>query len=211
MKDGFDFLAVRLKPGAEVSAMRPIRVTFPGAYPTLPLRMVRAGAGKSVGMLVMVIGEGRWTTTSFPSYLVDRAWIEWDFLVSRSSYTADRATAAAKLGNAAFALESSIDLGADDIPVTPAPPSPLFDAGVSEAAVDAIGDAEDGAMEAGDAASEASTVGVDMTTDLELAFPTGEPRRMRRASVATSRRPRSTRISPSRPTAIRPCSRARST
>jgi hypothetical protein len=182
VKDGFDFLAVRLKPGADVSAMRPIRVTFPGAYPTLPLRMVRAGAGKSVGMLVMVIGEGRWKTASFPSFIVDRSWIEWDFLVSRSSYSDDRAAAAAKLGGAAFALESSIDVAPDDIPVTPAQPSPMFDSGVSEASIDAMVDGEgDSASEAGDAASEAAaTVDVDTTTDLDLAFPAGEARRVTR-------------------------------
>ena len=48
--DGFDFLAMRLVPGQGVDAMRPVRITTPGAGLTLPLRMVAAGTGATTAV-----------------------------------------------------------------------------------------------------------------------------------------------------------------
>ena len=45
VNEGFDFLAMRLVPGQGTSAMRPVRITSPGAGLTLPLRMVAVGTG----------------------------------------------------------------------------------------------------------------------------------------------------------------------
>src|SRR5690348_16899562 len=50
VQSGFDFLAMKLVPGASVQSMRPVRVTTQGASPVLPLRMVAAGTGASVGI-----------------------------------------------------------------------------------------------------------------------------------------------------------------
>ncbi|MCK6593482.1 MAG: DUF2330 domain-containing protein, partial [Polyangiaceae bacterium] len=43
--EGFDFIALKLQPGADVRQMKPVRVVSPGAAPVLPLRMVAAGTG----------------------------------------------------------------------------------------------------------------------------------------------------------------------
>lgn len=56
----FDFLALKLVPGKGVGAMRPVRVTTQGANPVLPLRMVAAGTGATVGITLWVLGEGRY-------------------------------------------------------------------------------------------------------------------------------------------------------
>ena len=43
--EGFDFIALRLRPNVGVRAMRPVRVTAPGADTQMPLRMVTAVVG----------------------------------------------------------------------------------------------------------------------------------------------------------------------
>src|SRR5262249_16051333 len=85
--EGFDFIALRLSPGAGVQQMRPVRVVQPGAVPTLPLRMVAAGTGAQVGITVFVIGEGRWTTKNFPSTDVDPSALSWNFSAQVSNYS----------------------------------------------------------------------------------------------------------------------------
>jgi hypothetical protein len=90
--EGFDFIALRLQPGASVQQMKPVRVVSPGAEPTLPLRMVGVGTGASVAVTLFVIGEGRWETKNFPNALVDPSSLSWDFAASKSSYAELRGT-----------------------------------------------------------------------------------------------------------------------
>ena len=68
---GFDFLALKLAPGEGVQAMQPVRVVTSGPHPTLPLRMVAAGVGASVGIELFVLGEGRYHPQNFPDAIVD--------------------------------------------------------------------------------------------------------------------------------------------
>lgn len=62
-----DFIALRLRPGEGIERMSPVRVTTPGANPTLPLRMISAGVADKVGLLLMVIAEARWEAMNFPN------------------------------------------------------------------------------------------------------------------------------------------------
>jgi hypothetical protein len=90
-KDGFDFIALRLKPDQGIQQMSPVRVVSPGAVPVLPLRMVAAGTGANVDVTLFVIGEGRWDTKNFPGATVDTAKLSWDFNASASNYSTLRA------------------------------------------------------------------------------------------------------------------------
>lgn len=90
VEEGFDFIALRLLPAVGVQQMRPVRVVQPGAVTTLPLRMVAAGTGPEVAMTLFVIGEGRWTTESFPSADAPSD-LTWDFADNRSDYAEKRA------------------------------------------------------------------------------------------------------------------------
>ncbi len=105
----FDFLALRLRPGQGIKAMRPVRVTAPGAGVSLPLRMVAAGTGSTVGITLWVIGDGRYEPKNFQSFIVSPAAITWDFSISKSDYSTVVATKEAALGNAAWQIESSQD------------------------------------------------------------------------------------------------------
>jgi len=137
-KDGFDFVVARLRPEVGVHAMVPIRVTFDGMYPVLPLRMVGAGVASHVGLNLFVIGDGRWRTKNFPSFTIDDADLRWDFANGSSNYAVQRDALAAKFGGRAFAIESSIEYYAHWIP-KPAPSKPskpsIDDAGAFDASL----------------------------------------------------------------------------
>jgi hypothetical protein len=104
----FGFLAMKLIPGANVKSMRPVRVTTPGASPILPLRMVAAGTGATVGITLWTIGEGRYETQNFPSFTIGESDLVWDFATDSSNYAPLRAAREAALGGRGWQIESSI-------------------------------------------------------------------------------------------------------
>jgi hypothetical protein len=55
----FDFIILRLRPGAGIQQMQPVRITMRGYMPMLPLRMISAGIGDKVGLTLSVIAAGR--------------------------------------------------------------------------------------------------------------------------------------------------------
>lgn len=86
VNDGFDFLALKLMPGKGVAAMRPVRVTTPGASPVLPLRMVAAGTGAVTPITLWVLGEGRYEPQGFPSFVIRQDDLVWDWNTQSSNY-----------------------------------------------------------------------------------------------------------------------------
>jgi hypothetical protein len=109
-KEGFDFLAMKLLPKEGVQAMRPVRVTFPGASLALPLRMAAIGTGASVGISIWVVADGRYEPQNFPGYRIKDEDLVWDFAVESSNYTTLRAQSEANLGGKGWEMESSITL-----------------------------------------------------------------------------------------------------
>jgi hypothetical protein len=106
----FGFLAMKLVPGASVQAMRPVRVTTAGAAPVLPLRMVAAGTGATVGITLWVLGDGRYETQNFPSFTIGADELTWDFAVNASNYKLLRADKSAAFGGRGWQVESSLPL-----------------------------------------------------------------------------------------------------
>lgn len=83
-----EFIVLRLKPGAGVRQMTPVRVLTPGASPTLPLRMVAAGTGSEVAIVLYVIAEGRYRVQNFEQATIDYdANLTWDWATSKSNYS----------------------------------------------------------------------------------------------------------------------------
>jgi Uncharacterized protein conserved in bacteria (DUF2330) len=105
---GFDFLAMKLVPGAGVQSMRPVRVTFAGASPTLPLRMVAAGTGAITGITLWVVADGRWEPANFPWFHVDDSQLVWDWSTSESNYTTLRQQQETASNNTTWEVESSL-------------------------------------------------------------------------------------------------------
>ncbi|HTQ47554.1 MAG TPA: DUF2330 domain-containing protein [Polyangiaceae bacterium] len=110
VKEGFDFLALKLAPGQGVAAMRPVRVTTPGAGLSLPLRMVAAGTGATVGVTVWVMADGRYEPANMKSFTIDPSEITWDFSTSTSNYAQIRQQKEQQLNFAAWQIESSIQI-----------------------------------------------------------------------------------------------------
>ncbi|APR87598.1 hypothetical protein A7982_12947 [Minicystis rosea] len=86
VSQGFDFLALKLQPGAGIDAMKPVRVTSPGASPLLPLRMVAAGVGAKVPITLFVLGEGRYEPSNYPFFTISQDGLVWDFATNSSNY-----------------------------------------------------------------------------------------------------------------------------
>jgi hypothetical protein len=115
VNEGFDFLAIRLQPGQGVQAMRPISVSTPGAALTLPLRMVAAGTGSTVGITLWVIATGRYEPKNFSQFTIAGSELTWDWRLQQSNYATIRSQVETSYGNAAWQVESSLDLSAYQI------------------------------------------------------------------------------------------------
>jgi hypothetical protein len=105
LKEGLDFLAMRLRPSANVRAMEPIRIVTPGADPTLPLRMMRIGAGPKLGITLFVLGEGRYHPKNFPDAKLDASKLIWDPTKVRSNYQTLSLDAMAQEGGRSWLTE----------------------------------------------------------------------------------------------------------
>ncbi|HEY1960183.1 MAG TPA: DUF2330 domain-containing protein [Polyangiaceae bacterium] len=110
VSEGMDFLAMKLVPGASVQSMRPVRVTTAGASPVLPLRMVAAGTGTSVGVTLWIIGEGRYEPANFPFFRIQDSELVWDWQSQSSNYTTLRQQKEQASGGTAWEIESSLPL-----------------------------------------------------------------------------------------------------
>ena len=108
--ESFNFLAVKLVPGQGVRSMKPIRVTTKGANVALPLRMVAAGTGATVGITLWVVAEGRYEPSSFGVFSIEADDLTWDFLKASSDYTQLRASRTAAGHGKVWEIESSTKL-----------------------------------------------------------------------------------------------------
>jgi hypothetical protein len=113
--EGFDFLAMKLLPNQGVQAMRPVRVTTPGASLSLPLRMAAVGTGPEVGISIWVVADGRYQPQNFPFFHIDDSALVWDFAMNQSNYTTLRVQNEANLMGKGWEIESSISLNEQTI------------------------------------------------------------------------------------------------
>ncbi len=113
--EGFDFLAMKLLPNQGVQAMRPVRITTPGASLSLPLRMAAVGTGPEVGISIWVVADGRYEPQNFPFFHIDDSALVWDFAMNESNYTTLRVQNEANLKGKGWEIESSISLNEQTI------------------------------------------------------------------------------------------------
>ncbi len=114
-KENFNFLAMKLIPGASVQSMRPVRVTTRGTAVTLPLRMVAAGTGANVGISLWVLGQGRYEPTNFPSFVIKQEDLAWDWTKNASNFKEIRAAKTAETNGRGWELETSTMISTQQI------------------------------------------------------------------------------------------------
>jgi len=68
---GMKFLAMKLAPGAGVADITPIGMTTTGAQPMVPISLTSVSANPEMGVMVFIIGEGRYESDNFANMVVD--------------------------------------------------------------------------------------------------------------------------------------------
>jgi hypothetical protein len=112
VNEGFHFLAMKLVPGAGISAMRPVRVSTAGAGIALPLRMVAAGTGAQTPISLFVVSEGRYEAQNFANAEIDPSALVWNWDESRSNYVELAEAALAEHDGAAFLTQAAFPISA---------------------------------------------------------------------------------------------------
>jgi MYXO-CTERM domain-containing protein len=175
--DHFDFLALKLVPGAGVKAMQPVRVTSNGASISLPLHMVAVGTGATTGITIWVVADGRWEPQNFPTFTIDDSELDWDWTTSSSNYETLRLSKEAALKGRGWQIESSLELSKltiqDDL--LSAIQYSGSSAGLYTAATTGdggvhSGDAATGAADATDDADGSAAEDLAATQDLDVLF-----------------------------------------
>jgi hypothetical protein len=90
--------------------MRPVRVTTSGAGSVLPLRMVAAGTGATVGVSLWVVSEGKYEPQNFQSFHIKTDELLWDWTQQKSNYVDLRAEKTKAGSGRIWEIESSITL-----------------------------------------------------------------------------------------------------
>ncbi len=107
VEESFNFLAMKLVPGASVTSITPVRVTTQGANVALPLRMVAAGTGAKTTMSLWVIADGQYRTANFPNFTLPADAHVWNYDTSSSNHAELMQTAYEASNNFGWMVESS--------------------------------------------------------------------------------------------------------
>ncbi|MBL9108952.1 MAG: DUF2330 domain-containing protein [Myxococcales bacterium] len=110
-----NFLAMKLVPGQNVKAMRPIRVTTKGSNVTVPLRSISAGTGPSVKLALWVVGQGRYEPVNFPTFTIPSSDLVWDWSANASNREALRSEKLGISKGRGWELHSSVDLSLEGL------------------------------------------------------------------------------------------------
>lgn len=117
------FLALRLLPDKDVSDIEPVKMTYMGTEPMVPLQLTAVAARPQLGVLVFILANQRFESTNYANLLVDDA--DLTFNVGNNNYT----TLVSRMAHAASGHAFVTDLAGPLAPVlervqnSPAPAS----------------------------------------------------------------------------------------
>jgi hypothetical protein len=121
---GFHFLVLRLRPGAGIRQMQPVRIRIPGASPSLALRMIAAGVADRVDLTLLVFSTGSMRAANFPTEVIYDSELVFDLATRRSNYLELFARRLAAHEHRAWVLESTERIFPGMVPMPPTPPPP---------------------------------------------------------------------------------------
>ncbi|HTM45281.1 MAG TPA: DUF2330 domain-containing protein [Polyangiaceae bacterium] len=103
LASGSNLLAFKLTKGNSAGSIRPIRVTYPGKYPVIPIRPTAVAANNDMGVMVYVVADAQAIPKNYKSLVLNEALINW-FNFS-SSYNQVINRAADEAGGQGFVSE----------------------------------------------------------------------------------------------------------
>ena len=103
--DGMKFLALRLSPDADVSDIEPIRMTYPGTRPMIPIRLTAVAAEPEMGIITWVLADRRYGPDNFADLEIDDDLIELDPFGFQSNYLPVVSREVDRAGGQAFVTE----------------------------------------------------------------------------------------------------------
>lgn len=71
--EGMNLLALRLSPDAETRDIEPFRMTLPPGPPSIPIRLTAIASEPEMGLLVFLLGDGRWGPANWSELEIDPA------------------------------------------------------------------------------------------------------------------------------------------
>ena len=102
---GSSFLAMRLAPDAGTSDIAPIRMTYPGKTPMIPLILTAVAAEPEMSILAFIAGDSRYQSGNYANVLMDPAWLRYDPFGFETNYFAVSSWLADRVGGHAFFTE----------------------------------------------------------------------------------------------------------
>jgi hypothetical protein len=77
LKNGLNLLALKLQPGSEARAIRPVSVTYDSDSPSIPIRLTAIAAKEDMGIQVWVVGPSQAVSDNYRSLVINDARIDW--------------------------------------------------------------------------------------------------------------------------------------
>lgn len=102
---GSKFLAMKLAPGTGVSDIAPIRMSYEGAAPMIPLILTAVGAEPEMAITAFVAADSRYQSGNYTNLLMDPAWLRYDQGSVETNYYAVASWLADGVGGAGFFTE----------------------------------------------------------------------------------------------------------
>jgi hypothetical protein len=127
LDDGFVFVAVKLRGGAEVDEIHPLAIRYPGIEPCVPIKLTRIAAVDDMAIRTFFLGEGRAAPQNWPHVVVNP--VAFDWVNQGSNYLEVVSLAIDEAGGRAFMTEYA---GTDEVVSTTNVDSPLWDASAFE-------------------------------------------------------------------------------
>lgn len=83
---GLNFLAIKLVPGGGAESIKPLKLTYRSAKPTVPLRLASLAAVPEMGVKIFVVADGRYTPENVPELDIPLSALTYDAAAGRGNW-----------------------------------------------------------------------------------------------------------------------------